>query len=149
MSVLNLTCRAGVVGLACSLLLMAGCGGDKLHKISGTVKYKDGGKLSQGRVFFAGEEATDSGQINKDGTYELEEGIPAGKYKVYVISQEEVDLPDPTTKSDAEGPAPETSTQAAPEPKSFVKEEYTLSDLTPLEFTAGDKDTYDVVVEKP
>lgn len=73
-------------------IIAAGCSGNQ--KVGGTVTYTDGTPLTQGFVYFDSE--TESfqarGEIMQDGTYRLgsvkaNDGIPPGKYMVYVISE--------------------------------------------------------------
>jgi hypothetical protein len=74
-------------------LILTGCS-DRV-KISGTVTYDDGKPLTQGSVCFRSEDGTTyQGYLDKDGHYSPGEfkdgdGIPFGKYKVWVAGSDE------------------------------------------------------------
>ena len=81
-----------LMGLLLLPFLIAGCSGNQ--NVSGTVSYPDGTPLTQGFVYF--ESTTEMfqarGEIMNDGIYRLgsvkaNDGIPPGKYMVFVISE--------------------------------------------------------------
>jgi hypothetical protein len=69
-------------------LFVVGCGGSKA-RLGGTVTFEEDGKpVPNGSVFFATETYSAKGTI-KDGKYvmgstDTNDGLPAGKYKVYI-----------------------------------------------------------------
>ncbi|MGL4594301.1 MAG: hypothetical protein ACRCUY_06190 [Thermoguttaceae bacterium] len=71
------------------VLVLSGCGGDKLH-MSGKVTYSDDGSpLTTGMVCFETPSYLARGELKPDGTYIIgslseKDGLPAGTYKVYV-----------------------------------------------------------------
>lgn len=112
------------------LALTAGCADQvpspklKTHPVTGTVRFKNGGPVSQGTIQFlpVGHEAeTTTAEINKDGTYALSTlpasgkrlpGAVEGKYKVTVVIPLEgqnvhsVTLPQPVTVEPRENTIP-------------------------------------------
>lgn len=79
--------------------LLAGCGGkDGANVPTGTVKGTvslDGGPLTQGQVNFASSTTGGSayGELQQDGSYELNGPIPVGDYKVYISRPDLGDTP--------------------------------------------------------
>ena len=81
-----------LLGLLLFSALLPGCSDHQ--KVSGTVTYPDGTPLTQGFVYF--DSTTElfqaRGEIMNDGSYQLgsvkaNDGIPSGKYMVFVISE--------------------------------------------------------------
>lgn len=82
--------RYGFKFLSLLILLCAvGCGGGKI-KVSGKVTFSDDDSpLTVGTVYFTTESFEARGSLKADGTYTLSalkegDGIPPGKYRVYV-----------------------------------------------------------------
>lgn len=89
--------RAVIVLLA---LLAAGCGGKKAYPVTGTVVFEDdrpavelaGGSVSLESV---ADNSNAAGEIQRDGTFHIQnplgaDGVPAGKYRVLVLSPPEL-----------------------------------------------------------
>lgn len=81
--------------LACSLLVVAGCGtapGGKTYKVTGTVKFADGTPLTKGVINFVGDKVTALSPLQPDGSFSLatnkpNDGAPEGTYKVFFTGE--------------------------------------------------------------
>ncbi|MDR0608957.1 MAG: carboxypeptidase-like regulatory domain-containing protein [Planctomycetaceae bacterium] len=74
--------------LTAILLLFSGCGNGK-YGLSGKVTLTDGTPLSGGEVYFQKDAYEARGTLKPDGTYVVgsiseKDGLPKGKYNVYV-----------------------------------------------------------------
>ena len=134
--------RQSLLVVAVFSLSLAGCGegGVATHSVSGTVKVKGGGALTQGLVQFQSEQFTGSGSIDGEGKYTLssageDDGVPAGTYKVLLLST-----------STGGGYVPDGGT-AEPE-KRVIDSKYEAASTTDLsvEVPGG---TYDFEVDAP
>src|SRR5581483_1973868 len=85
------------------LLGCAGCGGEALHPLRGTVTLDDGTPVTQGVVVFersaGGKPVTARGESRPDGSYQVGtrtpgDGVPPGKYRVLVKPLDLDDVPD-------------------------------------------------------
>ena len=115
-------------------LVFCGCGGSNI-KFSGKVTFPDGEPLTVGLVCFSTSTFMASGELQSDGTYSLgslaeKDGIPPGKYKVYV-----------------QGAAVETDGRMT----SLIDSKFTEAASTPLEYevSKGTPPQFDFVVESP
>ena len=123
---------------ACIFLFVVstlGCGGPNV-KFSGKVTYPDGKPVTVGLVCFSTATYMSSGQLQPDGTYSLgslseADGIPPGKYKVYIQGSTE------------EKPNGQMTYLVAPK--------FTEMASTPLEYEIkkGEDPHYDFTVEYP
>ena len=127
-----------VTTAAAALCMLTGCGGGE-NPVSGTVKVKGVGVLTQGTVQFISEQKTASGMIGSDGRYELSssgegDGAPSGTYKVIFLSTEMgggYDNPD------------EPVTQV-------IDSKYENPTTTPIEVEVGSgNDSYDFELDPP
>lgn len=117
---------------AISALVLAGCGGETTHKVTGKVTLADGKPLTNGTVTFQMEGFQAYGTTSADGTYEAE--VQPGKYKVVVTQQEES-----TGGSGDDFYATEKAAAAGPKLKFDNK--YTQASTSPLEVEVkGDMD---------
>jgi len=117
------------------LVVVAGCGDGV--KTQGTVKFSDGEPVTSGYVFFSDGTNSGRGEIKPDGTYSMGmlkdgEGLPPGKYKVYVTGT----------------PARDSADGLHSTP--FVDPKFLTYETTPLsiEIVVGKPVTYEVVVER-
>jgi hypothetical protein len=131
--------------LAIFFCCVAGCG-NRLTKITGTVKFSDGTSITSGRIVFDDGKHSYFGTINKDGTYitggsKPIEGIPDGKYKIWLASTEE-------TVDEIFDDQKQLISYSTVE---RVAEKFRYADKTDLVFEVkrGGPTTYNVVVEKP
>jgi hypothetical protein len=94
--------RSRSVAALLVLLLMAGCG-NRLYPVRGTVTLEDGTPLTKGLVVFEGNVGgapiMARGEVQADGTYQLgtyqlEDGVPPGRYRVLVNPMDHSDVPD-------------------------------------------------------
>jgi hypothetical protein len=120
------------------LILLAGCG-DK-QKLGGKVVYPDGEPLSTGTIFFSNSEFLARAHIHSDGTYHVgslstKDGIPPGKYKVY-ISGAVVLIPD------AKNPGKENI-------QPLIAPKFSSEETTPLEIEVPGEKVYNITVERP
>jgi hypothetical protein len=136
------TCGA----LVCSVLVLAGCGGDRLRtaKVNGKVTYK-GKPVPNGTVTFIPEGGGPSatGEIQSDGTFTMTtyssgDGAILGKHKVVIAAM-----------ADMGDRLPE---ERSPLPPPIVPDKYTspaTSDLTTEVKDEENKPVFDLVGDKP
>lgn len=122
------------LAFVCLVLLVVGC--NKNISSTGTVKFSDGEAVTTGFVFFSNGQMAGRGDIQPDGTFTIGmlkpgDGLPVGKYKVYVS-----------------GGAADTS--AGPDGIPFIDPKYSDYNTTPLTFevVAGKPASFDIVVER-
>ena len=132
-------------------LLLTGCGGGNM--VSGTVTFPDGSPLERGRVVFDSGAHTFYGEVNPDGTYEMQGGtggrtIPAGTYGVYlmntVLTAETVDNRSIDDDGNPIGPEP----RSAPDIH-LVAAEFTRKTTSGLECVVNGRTVFNITVEKP
>jgi hypothetical protein len=128
------------------VLIAAGCGGNA--KVTGKVAFPDGEPLSTGRVVFENEKISAMGKISEDGSYTLgtdqeKNGVPQGKYRVYIAG----------AVTYGEAPPPSTdmySGQSALPPSiTLINQKYRSPDTSGLEVDVQGNMVYDIKVEKP
>jgi len=131
------------------LLLCVGCG--KNVPLRGKVLDEDGNAITVGMVNFVSEKGLSRAKIQSDGSYTAgtlkeTDGLPPGKYKVYVSGAEVAIAPSGPARLDSMGqPLPQMAGY-----KKLVATKFTTEADTPLSVEVpvqGNK--YDVVVEKP
>jgi hypothetical protein len=124
----------GLLSLLMLGVLGCGSGGEKVYKVSGTVKFADGTPLTQGTVMFVKEGFQTQGNIDEKGNYALStynrnDGAPLGEYKIYLTGE-------------AEG--------IAPDYKPLVAKKFLNAGTSGLILEVkAQSNTYDIVVEKP
>jgi len=125
------------------LLTTIGCSGGGLHPIQGTVHFPNGKPLKTGRVILEGgsPELGSWGIIHPDGsfvlgTYDIDDGVPAGKYRVYIQNAET--LPPPNLGDRVFVPRP------------LIHPKYTTAAQSGLEFEVpGETTQWEIVVDPP
>jgi hypothetical protein len=100
-------------------LFLTGCGSGKVQ-LSGTVTFDDGTPLTTGSVIFSTDTFSAKGNIDSGGKYVMgsistNDGLPAGKYKVYI-----------------EGATEEAAGKNGELTRSLIDVEYNNYDSTPL-----------------
>ncbi len=135
------------MGIVVLVLLFSGCG--KTVPMSGKVLFSDDkAPLTRGRVVFESATLMSSGSINSDGSYTLgsfekDDGIVPGTYKVYV---DQVAAPPKQMERPKTGGA---MPRPVYRPERVVDPKFTSLNTTPLsvEVQRGTK-TYDVIVDR-
>ncbi len=131
------------------LLFSAGCSGNV--SLSGKVVDTEGNPITVGMVNFTSDKGLSRGKINADGSYTIgtlkdKDGLPPGKYKVYVTGAEVPMASKGPARVDAMG-------QPVPQMAGFQKlvaTKYTTEKDTPLTCEVPAKgNKFDVIVEKP
>jgi hypothetical protein len=91
-----------ILFLFVTFLILTGCSPTKVN-VSGKVTLTNGETVTNGSVLFSSEDYAVSGDIQRDGTYQVGErkagdGIRMGRYKVEVVNATRPDpkSPDPT-----------------------------------------------------
>ncbi|MDR1923660.1 MAG: hypothetical protein LBQ66_04725 [Planctomycetaceae bacterium] len=117
-----------------AMIAITGCGNGQVPG-GGTVKYSSGEVVPSGIVIFSTPQLNYTGTI-KNGVFELgglkkNDGLPPGTYKVHLIGETPVEETDQTTPLFAEK-------YRDPETSGIV-----------LEIKSGQKNRFDIVVEKP
>jgi hypothetical protein len=135
-------------------LLVAGCGGNV--KVTGKVAFPDGEPLSTGQVIFESEKMSGMGKLSADGSYTLgsdkeENGIPKGKYRVYItgaITYAEVQAPNPSAGMPG---VYNPGSTGSPLPSSIplVHRKFLSVETSDIEVDVQGAMTYDITVEKP
>lgn len=137
------------------LTVMAFCGCDSNVKLGGKVSFPDGSPLTTGTIFFSNDNFLARAFINPDGTFDVgslsdKDGLPPGKYKVYIVNAVEVTGKrtvevtgaDPDVKN-----APTTTEEDVLGP--LIDEKYASRETTPLEIVVPGQNVYNITVEKP
>lgn len=131
------------------LILVPGCG--KNAPLKGKVTYEDGTPIKVGMVNFTTETHLSRGKIQSDGTYVVgtikdKDGLPPGKYKVYITGAEESVESKQAQRLDSMG----QPVQGMAAYRQLVGKEYMSADKTPLECEVPAKNnTYDISIKKP
>jgi hypothetical protein len=134
-------------------LFFIGC--NNQQQLGGKVSFSDGSPLTSGMIIFSNDSFLARANINPDGTYDVgsfsdKDGLPPGKYKVYIVNAVHV-----TGKR-------KVTLQANPDVKTPVKSEaeedilspliaaqYTSRETTPLEIEVPGENVFNITVEKP
>ncbi len=134
----------GIPTLLMSLLLTTvGCSGGGLYPVGGEVRFPDGKPLTTGRVILEGgnPELGSWGLIHPDGTftlgtYDVDDGVPAGHYRVYIQNAET--LPPPNLGDRVFVPKP------------LIHPKYTDAKSSGIEFDVpGESTHWQIVVDPP
>lgn len=141
-----------IVAFAAFFLVVAGCG-DK-HKVGGRVVFSDGEPVTSGIVYFTSPTFMGRANINPDGSYDVssikpKDGLPEGKYKVYVLGAFATDdgLDGEIVEADENDPdSAERIVEKPPVP--LVHPKYCSADAMPLEFSVPGSDSFEIVVER-
>ncbi|MDR2437908.1 MAG: hypothetical protein LBE12_00875 [Planctomycetaceae bacterium] len=138
------------------LFFITGC--NEKQKLTGKVTFPDGKPLQYGTIYFASETYPAHAVLQNDGTYDVgslgkKDGLPPGKYKVYIVGAIMDDEPIPVTVSAAPAVG-DDNTQTPPvsyiySMKSLIDTRFTKPETTPLEITIPDLKTFDFFVEPP
>ncbi|MDR1493905.1 MAG: hypothetical protein LBT05_14480 [Planctomycetaceae bacterium] len=118
------------------LLFLAGCGNGKMQ-LGGTVTFDDGTPLTVGAVIFSTDTYSAKGNIDSNGKYVMgsistNDGLPAGKYKVYI-----------------EGATEEIPGKNGESSRSLIDVKYSNYNTTPLSCEVPDAgNTFDIQVPK-
>lgn len=118
-------------------LILCGCGGgDSLEKfpVSGKVTYK-GEPVQEGDVNFRNEQAGGGGAIDPTGSFEVEGGLPAGKYTVYITPA--IKMEPPTFGKDG------TASPKAPDAPN-IPQKYRLPATSGFEVTVESRPNADI-----
>ncbi|MDR0335546.1 MAG: hypothetical protein LBI18_00465 [Planctomycetaceae bacterium] len=133
------------------LFAMNGCG-NKI-KLSGKVAYSDGEPLKTGIIMFSKQDFLARANIRADGSYDVgslssKDGLPPGKYKVFITGAIETIIATENTLSTQKNAMGE----ATPEKESFkslIAAKYTAEETTPLEIEVPGENVYNITVERP
>lgn len=119
-------------------VMLLGCGPNQ--KLTGSVRFSDGEPLTSGTIVFESDTFLARSFIRNDGSFDVGslkegDGIPPGRYKVYITGAVE-SVPDPKT----------------PEGESLiplVTPEYIQKNRTTLEIEIPGEKVFDITVERP
>jgi hypothetical protein len=133
------------------LLALTGCGNN--IKLSGKVSYSDGEPLKTGIIMFSKQDFLARANIRSDGTYDVgslssKDGLPAGKYKVFITGAIESVI----ATENVSGNAKNAMGEATPQKESFrtlIAVKYTAEETTPLEVEVPGENVYNITVERP
>ena len=131
------------------LVLCAGC--SKNIPLKGKVLDEDGNPITVGMVNFVSEQGLSRAKIRSDGTYIVgtlkeTDGLPPGKYKVYITGAVVTVPSQRPAKVDPMG----QSIPPMPDLQNLVAKQYTSEASTPLVCEVPVKgNQYDVIVGKP
>ena len=133
------------------LVLLCGVGCSKNVSLRGKVLDEEGNPITVGMVNFSSEKGLSRAKIQSDGSYvagtlKETDGLPPGKYKIYVSGAEVGIAPKGPPKLDAMG----QPVQQMGGVQKLVATKYTTEANTPLSIEVPVKgNQYDVIVEKP
>lgn len=121
-----------------AVCLFSGCGDNQ--KLTGKVVFSDGEPLTTGTVLFSSGTFLSRSFIKPDGSFAVgslkeDDGIPPGKYKVYITDAIEA-VPNPKM------PGEEMM-------KPLIAGKYASRDTTPLEIEIPGEKVYNITVERP
>ncbi|MDR1385091.1 MAG: hypothetical protein LBJ67_14755 [Planctomycetaceae bacterium] len=127
------------------------CSG-KNFPLKGKVTYEDGTPLTKGTVNFSSETSLSRAKIQSDGSYVVgtlkeTDGIPRGKYKVYITGAEEpIESKTKQTQKDSMG----NTVQSINGFRQLIERKYITKNDTPLECEIPImKNRFDITIEKP
>ncbi|MDR1140552.1 MAG: carboxypeptidase-like regulatory domain-containing protein [Planctomycetaceae bacterium] len=117
------------------------CGCSDKIKISGNVTFTDGKPVDFGLVVFESPKESFSGRLDQNGHYTINEGIPAGTYKIWLSGT--ALLEEIPQKGNSEAFDTKTTVRVA--------SKYTNPNSTDLTFEAthSENKTFDFTVERP
>jgi len=137
------------------LVFMTGCSGKV--KVKGKVTFPDGSPLTRGSVTFESETVAGGGEVKKDGTYTIGinkpgDGIPPGKYKVYITGA--VDMIEPEGGPQMSGDGPMSAEAIARGPRmaqmiQLIDRKFESKYSSGLEVDVKSSMTYDIPVVAP
>ena len=139
--------------LICALfvvILLTGCGSNL--KLGGKVVFPDGKPLETGTIIFSSDSVLARAYLKADGTYDVgslseKDGLPPGKYKVYITGAVKVAGKRKVTLTGGEGG---TTTEGEEDIlESLIHEKYLSRDTTPLEIEVPGQNVYIITVERP
>ncbi|MDR1958648.1 MAG: hypothetical protein LBQ54_06350 [Planctomycetaceae bacterium] len=132
------------------MTVFPGCGSN--IPLSGKIIYEDGTPLKTGMLNFASETTLSRAKIQPDGSYVVgtskeKDGLPEGKYKVYITGAEEaVEPKNAPVKYDSMG----TPVTVMGRYRQLVNRKYLTADKTPLVCDVpAPKNRFDITIEKP
>ena len=131
------------------LVLCVGCG--KNVPLKGKVLDKDGNPITVGMVNFVSEQGLSRAKIRSDGSYVVgtlkeTDGLPPGKYKVYITGAVLTVPSQRPARPDSMGQL----IPPMPDLRDLVARQYTSEASTPIVCEVPVKGNhYDVIVEKP
>ena len=131
------------------LLVVVGCG--KNVKLGGKVAFSDGEPLSAGMIVFSNSGFLARAYLKPDGTYDVgsfseKDGLPPGKYKVYITGAVKVAGKHKVTLTGEGGKTMEGEEDIL---ESLIAGKYTSRDTTPLEIEVPGQNVYNITVERP
>ena len=130
-------------------ICVTGCSGNV--KVTGKVAFPDGEPLSTGQVIFENEKMSAMGRLSEDGSYTLGSdkegnGIPPGKYRVYITGAVTYGEPPPP-------PTDMYSQRGSLSPLApsitLINRKFLSVETSGLEVDVKGAMTYDIKVEKP
>ena len=139
--------------VCCLPSLFTGCGNQQ--KLGGKVTFADGSPLKTGTIFFSNDSFLGRAFIHSDGTYDVgsfaeKDGLPPGKYKVYITGAVEVTgttkRKETTVGEDGKSRTIEIEEEIL---SSLIADKYANRDTTPLEVEVPGDRVYHIQVEKP
>jgi len=121
------------------------------YPLKGKIAYEDGTPLTKGTLNFASETSLSRAKIQSDGSYVVgtlkeTDGIPKGKYKIYITGAEEPIAAKTQTKKDSMG----NTIESMGGTRQLVEIKYMTRNNTPLECEIPmPKNRLDITLEKP
>ena len=134
------------------VISVLGCGTN--YPLSGKVTYEDGTPITAGMVNFESDGSLSRGKIQPDGSYVVgtlkeSDGIPKGKYKIYITGAEVAMETDPSKnpqRFDSMGNPVETMAAY----RKLVHPKYMTTSQSPLTCEIpAEKNRFDIIVEPP
>ena len=127
--------------LAFVFVFFVGCGDPK---VTGKVTFTDGTPLTLGQVMFYSDKCTASADIRKDGYYSAGtlkdgDGIPPGKYQVYIAGANKLVEPPPNMGNKI--------SPVFPMPQSLLDSKYNSPVTSGLEVDVKGRTTFNITVE--
>jgi hypothetical protein len=120
--------------------MLSGCSDNV--KLRGTVVYPDGEPLTCGTIYFSKQDYLARAFIRQDGSYDVgslsnKDGLPPGKYKVYITG---------AVKGDAD---PDSQNALGEKVTLLIAPKFMSEETTPLEIEVPGENVYNITVERP
>lgn len=116
--------------------------------------YDDGNPVVAGMIYFSNPDYLSRAAIKPDGTYDVgsmkkNDGIPPGKYKVFIVGAIASDVTTSSDRNARKNESGEKTVTVEESTRPLIAAKYTSKDTTPIEIEIPGENVFHVVVERP